>query len=155
MHHWLIAIPALALAVSLAARSSEPAPAAQELTSLLNQFLEGASRNDIATHERFWADDLIYTRSAGVRVGKADILESLRSGPPAPNEPPVAYSAEDIRIQQYGDTAVIAFRLVARTAGEKTETMSFLNTGTFVRRDGEWRAVAWQATKVPEPDDAG
>jgi len=26
----------------------------------------------------------------------------------------------------------------------------FLNTGTFVKRDGEWRVVAWQSTRVPE-----
>ena len=153
MRAWLILILALALAVSFGARSSEPAPAAAELTRLLNDFLAGASRDDIAIHERFWADDLIYTRSAGVRVGKADILESLRAGPGTTSEPPVAYSAEDIRIQQYGDTAVVAFRLVGRSGSEVPATMSFLNTGTFVKRNGEWRAVAWQATKMPEPGD--
>ena len=37
------------------------------LRELLDQFLAGASRDDAATHQRFWAEDLIYTRSAGVR----------------------------------------------------------------------------------------
>jgi hypothetical protein len=27
--------------------------------------------------------------------------------------------------------------------------MYYWNTGTFVKRDGEWRVVAWQATKIP------
>ncbi|HEX7062757.1 MAG TPA: nuclear transport factor 2 family protein [Woeseiaceae bacterium] len=129
------------------------APAAAELTRLLNEFLDGASRNDVRAHERFWADDLIYTSSAGDRVGKADILEELRSGRPEADQPRTTYSAEDVRIRQYGDTAVVAFRLVATTGeGSAAEVTHYLNTGTFVRRGGEWRAVAWQATRVPEPD---
>lgn len=140
----------VALAAAMPAGASE-APAAPELTALLQEFLAGASRNDIAAHERFWAEDLIYTRSAGVRVGKQEILDNVRSGPASPDEPEVIYSAEDIRIQQYGDAAVVAFRLVGRTAGDPAASQYFLNTGTFVKRDGEWRAVAWQATRVPEP----
>ena len=126
------------------------APAAEELTQLLKEFLEGASRNDVAAHDRFWADDLIYTRSSGVRMGKAAILENARSGPTAIAAEPTEYFAEDIRIQQYGDTAVVAFRLVGRTGSDPQPVVEhFLNTGTFVKRNGEWRVVAWQSTRVP------
>ena len=59
------------------ARGADSAPDAEELTRLLNEFLAGASRDDIKAHERFWADDLIYTRSAGVRTNKREILEGL------------------------------------------------------------------------------
>lgn len=150
----MMLIPALMLSAAACAATTAQAPAANELTQLLTAFLEGASRNDVAAHERFWADDLIYTRSAGVRMGKAEILENARTGPTATAEDPTAYSAEDIRIQQYGDTAVVAFRLVGTTGSGKTAVVtSYLNTGTFVRRDGEWRAVAWQSTRVPGPDD--
>ena len=146
---WLAAL----LATAGVARATDEAPAARELTELLKHFLDGASRDDIKAHERFWADDLIYTRSAGVRTNKQEILESVRAGPETPNEPPVTYSAEDIRIQQYGDTAIVAFRLVGKTAGgDKPATAYFLNTGTFLKRNGEWRAIAWQATKEPEPE---
>ena len=124
------------------------APDAEELQRLLAYFLDGASRNDKAVHERFWADELVYTRSAGVRTSKAEILADLAQGPD-PSEPPTEYSAEDIRIQQYGDTAIVAFRLVGKVGGERPETLNFLNTGTFLKRNGEWRAVAWQATRVP------
>jgi hypothetical protein len=34
--------------------------------------------------------------------------------------------------------------------GDKTQT--YRNSGMFVRRDGRWQAVTWQATKVPEPE---
>ena len=131
-----------------AAAQQDAAPDAAELERLLTYFLDGASRNDIAVHERFWADELIYTRSAGVRTDKAEILAELRKGAD-PAEPPTAYSAEDIRIQQYGNTAIVAFRLVGKVGGDSPETLEFLNTGTFLKRDGEWRAIAWQATRVP------
>lgn len=136
--------------VSVHARADD-APDAKELTALLNEFLAGASRNDATVHDRFWADDLIYTRSAGKRVGKAEIMANVK---PQPGEPETIYSAEDIRIQQYGTTAIVAFRLVGKTKkGGDTQIANFLNTGTFLKRDGKWQAVAWQATKVPRTEE--
>jgi ketosteroid isomerase-like protein len=131
---------------------AQTAPDAAELTKLLQDFLAGAGRNDVAMHDRFWADDLIYTASAGGRLGKADILREVREArPPKPGDETAVYTAEDIRIQQYGDTAIVAFRLVATSdkAGAKTVT-HFLNTGTFLKRDGKWQAVSWQATAMPK-----
>jgi len=145
-------ILALMLGSPVHAQADTTAAAAEELTRLLKEFLDGASRNDVAAHDRFWADDLIYTRSSGARVGKAEILENARAGPTVTAAERTEYSAEDIRIQQYGDTAVVAFRLVGRTgSGPQPVVEHFLNTGTFVKRDGEWRVVAWQSTRVPEP----
>jgi ketosteroid isomerase-like protein len=131
---------------------AESAPDTAELTKLLQDFLAGASRNDVAMHDRFWAEDLIYTASAGRRIGKADIIRDVRAEPhPKPGEEPTVYTAEDIRIQQYGDTAIVAFRLVATTGKDETkEVKNYLNTGTFLRRDGKWRAVSWQATAMPK-----
>jgi ketosteroid isomerase-like protein len=127
------------------------APDAAELTKLLSEFLAGASRNDLAAHERFWGDDLIYTGSVGRRMGKADILREVQAeGPPKPGGENTIYSAEDIRIQQYGATAIVAFRLVGTTkTGEKTEVANYLNSGTFLKRDGKWQVINWQATKMP------
>jgi len=130
--------------------SAQTAPDAAELTKLLNDFLAGASRNDVAVHESFWADDLIYTRSAGRRVNKAEVMHDVRTTPaPKPTDPKTIYTAEDIRIQQYGDTAVVAFRLVATT--EKS-VANLLNSGTFVKRNGMWQVVNWQSTRMPRTE---
>ena len=132
----------------------QTAPAAGELTGLLNEFLAGAGRNDAAVHERFWADDLIYTRSAGSRIGKAELMKGVRSAAPSKADSlTTVFTAEEVQVRQYGNTAVVAFRLVA-TGTDKDgakEISSFLNTGTFVKRRGKWQAVAWQATAVPKP----
>jgi ketosteroid isomerase-like protein len=129
---------------------AQSAPAAAELAKLLNEFLVGASRNDAAVHDRFWADDLIYTGSGGRRRGKAEIMKDVRSAPaPKPGDAKTTYTAEDVRIQQYGNTAIVAFRLVASTEKDgKTDVANYLNTGTFLKRKGKWQVVSWQATKA-------
>ncbi len=144
----------LAVVVSLHAQA---APDETKLTALINEFLAGASRNDAAIHDRFWADDLIYTRSAGVRINKEELMKGVRSAPaPKPDDPVSVYSAEDVRIQLYGNAAVVAFKLVATTTkSDGTKTVSnYLNTGTFIKRKDKWQAVAWQSTIVPKPETA-
>jgi len=143
------------LILASTALAQTAAPDAAELTKLLNDFLAGASRNDPVVHERFWADDLIYTRSAGRRVNKAEIMHDVRSAPaPKPDDPQTVYTAEDIRIQQYGNTAIVAFRLVATTEvdGAK-QVQNLLNSGTFLKRDGKWQVVNWQSTRMPGTEE--
>jgi hypothetical protein len=121
----------------------------QALAEMLDWFL--ANVNEVATHERFWADDLVYTSSDGSRFGKAEILEGLGDAGTDADSP--AYAASDVDIRVYGGTAVLAFRLVAfpgGKAGLQEERLEYLNTGTFLKRDGEWRAIAWQATRIPQ-----
>lgn len=133
----------LLFAVPVVAADSET----RELSLLLDQFLAGASGNDAAAHERFWSDELVYTSSNGTRFGKSDILAGVRaSATEPPDETPTVYTAEDVDIRVYGNTAVVAFRLVG-TSDDSVQ--SYFNTGTFVKQDGEWRAVAWQATRIP------
>jgi ketosteroid isomerase-like protein len=143
------------LLVMVSTALAQTAPDAAELTKLLNDFLAGASRNDPAVHERFWADDLIYTRSAGRRVTKADILRDLRNAPaPKLDDPKTIYTAEDVRIQQYGDTAIVAFRLVATTdADGAPQVQNLLNSGTFLKRNGKWQVVNWQSTRMPRTEE--
>lgn len=133
---------------------AQTAPDAAELTKLLNDFLAGASRNDVAIHERFWADDLIYTRSVGRRVNKSEVMRDVRSAPAQkPTDPKTIYTAEDIQIQQYGDSAVVAFRLVATTeTGGAKYVANLLNSGTFVKRNGKWQVVNWQSTRMPRTE---
>jgi len=57
---WKLLTLALFLALFLAlpahSETASPAPAAGELTQLLKEFLDGASLNDVAVHDRFWAE---------------------------------------------------------------------------------------------------
>ncbi len=121
-----------------------------DLTTILHEFLAGVSEK--AAHDRFWAEDLIYTSSRGTRTNKAEIMQGFGSEEGGESEEseesgPV-YTAEDIQIQLYGTTAVVAFKLVA-TPTDDAPVDYYFNTGTFVKRNGVWQVVAWQATKIP------
>jgi hypothetical protein len=123
----------------------------EELTGMLHDFLANSDKE--AAHERFWADDLVYSSSAGLRFGKADIMSGFDSAPEEEGDTPpeVVYSGEEVDVRLYGDTAIVAFKLVGTPTDEGAATgmLYYYNTGTFLKRGGVWKAVAWQATKIP------
>jgi hypothetical protein len=131
----------------------QASPDETQLTRLLNDFMAGASVDDEAAHDRFWAEELVYTSSSGERFGKAEIMSSFDdTAESAEGDPAMVYTAEDVRIQLYGETAVVTFRLVGTTQEASPVVSQYFNTGTFLKREGEWRAVAWQATRIPAPE---
>ncbi|MFZ0818783.1 MAG: nuclear transport factor 2 family protein [Candidatus Acidiferrales bacterium] len=146
-------IAALALTAGVNGSLLQPVPqssSAQELTAILHQFMNDAAHGTIAGFDSFFADDVLYTRSTGAVVTKADIMKSLRASGPLV-EVTTTFTAEDITIHEYGDTAIVAFRLVRHDdhgAGKPPTLMNYRNTGTFLRRNGHWQAIAWQSTVV-------
>lgn len=147
-------LPMMAAASNMTPATSGATPIAVNLTAedqatskqieqLVRKFLEDVPRNDPKVFQEFFADDVIYTRAAGVTVTKADILKNIDVR--AANEPTATYEADDVTVHPYGEMAVINFRLVQH---QGTETNYFRNTGTFLKRNGKWQAVAWQATKA-------
>jgi ketosteroid isomerase-like protein len=126
----------------------------ERLQAMVRDFLVGAGKNDPAAHERFWADDLVYTSAAGKVKTKAEIMKSVRDEGIKPADPndKASYEAEDVKVNDFGDFAVVNFRLVAHTTDHGKEVTGYYrNTGTFARRNGEWKVVAWQATKIEKP----
>lgn len=166
-------ITALVLCLGLVAHPARAAAAddaktVADITAQLHDFLEHVDRRD--THDRFWAADLVYTTSGGEVTDKAKILAGFDAPPAAepedvgkamagdgtgdavnafPEAAPEHYTAEDILVRPFGDTAALTFRLVHHGADGKRSY--YRNSGMFARRDGRWQVVTWQATKVPEP----
>lgn len=145
----LLAMPASAMG-QIADKSAE-----QQVTALLKEFMDAAGRNDRAVFDKFFADDVIYTRSTGAVITKSDIMSSLGKTPGTTREK-TTYSAEDITVHAYDGMAVVAFRLVGKTERKDStaETANYRSTGIFLLRDGRWQVVAWQATKIAEPAKA-
>ncbi|WNZ55376.1 nuclear transport factor 2 family protein [Microbulbifer sp. MKSA007] len=117
----------------------------EDLQKLLIDFISKAA-SDPQAHQRFWAEDLVYTSSNGKRFGKSEIMQGMQTPPTEPVT--TSYAAEEIDIRLLGDAAIAAFKLSANDSS-KGEQSYYLNTGMFVKRDGEWRALAWQATRIP------
>jgi len=112
---------------------------------MLDEFLSGVDERKV--HDAFWAKELVYTSSSGLRFGKPEIMQGFDDADSSSSG--MSYHAEDVEIRLYGDTAVVAFRLVAESEAAESPQY-FLNTGTFVRRGDTWKVVAWQATKAAE-----
>lgn len=129
--------------------ASKPTLAEVQIRTMLLDFLKGVPSNDPHVFDTFFADDVIYTRGSGVVINKSDIMKGLTAAPASTpkHEPDVTYDAEDITIRQYGDTAILAFRLVQHTPGKPDN--KFRNSGTFLKRNGKWQVVLWQATPIP------
>jgi hypothetical protein len=167
-----VLLPILFLPLAATATASDH----EDLTNMLNEFLAAAETE--AAHERFWAEDLIYTSSSGTRTTKAEIMAGFAATEEAAaekeedtvqedtvqedvveedivqedSEPGPVWLAEDIQIQLHGETAVVAFKLVGTTtksSDAEAEHSYYFNTGTFVKRDGIWKVTAWQATVIP------
>ena len=145
----LVVLAAVVASSAWAAPAAPPSATARELTALLQEFLDGAGRSDRAEFAKFFSDDVIYTRSSGIVVTKSEILKNIRT---RADDGTSTYSAEDVTVHEFGDTAIVAFRLEGRTEhpDKSIELAHFRNTGTFLRRNGRWQVVAWQATKISD-----
>lgn len=128
--------------------STTEAAVANQLTQMVRDFLAAVPRGERQTFDAFFADDVIYTRSAGITVDKSEILRNI--GVRAANEPKATYEGDDFTVHSYGEMAIVNFRLVQHNEKDgNQETNYFRNTGTFLKRHGKWQVVAWQSTRVP------
>ena len=57
-------------------------------------------------------------------------------------------TVDDVKVRLYGDTAIVTGRTTV-TSGETGQVVQLRFTDVCVRRDGRWRIVASQATRVP------
>jgi ketosteroid isomerase-like protein len=145
-------LPMMALAQNNAKTAKPAGPqdaTIQQVTQLVRDFLANVPKNDPRVFQEFFADDVIYTRATGLTVSKADILKNIDVR--ATNDPQMTFEGDDFTVHPYGEMAVVNFRLIAHnTENGKPGTAYYRNTGTFLKRNGKWQVVAWQATKVPE-----
>ncbi|NQV85448.1 MAG: nuclear transport factor 2 family protein [Woeseiaceae bacterium] len=140
----------IATLVCLAMLGSGPAVASDtdDLKTMLQTFLAESSGKE--AHAVFWADELVYTSSAGERRGKAEIMASY-DNVDSDAEQTRIYTGEEVDIRVFGDTAIVAFKLVGTPTDKSADTdvLYYFNTGVFLKRGGVWKVIAWQATKIP------
>ena len=149
----LFALPGLLAAINAYGGEANPPDAEgtrTEIAAMLTTFLTPAVNNTAAGHQRFWADDLVYTSSTGKVMSKADIVKSFAEESKAESgkqaKPGPVFTAEDVLVRPYGDMAALTFRLVEHDPDGKISY--FRNSGTFLLRQGKWQAITWQATRV-------
>ncbi|WP_421773854.1 nuclear transport factor 2 family protein [Gracilimonas sp.] len=98
------------------------------LTELLGEFLTNV--DDPNMHDRLWAEDLVYTGSAGTRHGKDVIMDGMSEAESdtAQSTGP-SYSYDSLQVKLFGNTAALTFRLIAETPTTTgVDTSYYLNS---------------------------
>jgi hypothetical protein len=102
---------------------------------------------DLATLDTLLADDLSYTHSGGATDTKASFLASIRDRKEKYNYLGVDYSTTDVIPIPGGNAVIVRGRAEIRLENIPSYPVLFLNV--WALRDGAWKMVAWQATRVP------
>jgi len=128
------------LATAGATHSQVLSPAEQEVWNAEQAREAALQRADIAQVERLTAGDFIHIDTSGRILQRADWL--ARTPRKRLND-----NYEDLRIRVYGDTAVLSAERswTWQETGEKLRTRLLK---IWVKRDGGWKAVASQSTKI-------
>ncbi len=144
--HLLCCIVAAAWAVTASASQRPPVKSDQQILIELEQgWNEAFYRKDVAFIENLLADEFIATYDDGSRGDKAKELALTTEF----DQQVVSAIQDEFTVRVYRDTAVVWFtlRLVGIRQGQRAE-VTFRYTDVWVVRDGRWRCVSTQSTRV-------
>lgn len=94
--------------------------------------------------------DYVHTRPNGIVTDRAGFLASVKRDKAEPNVNYDKLTSTDVAVRVYGDTAVLTGRsgIASKDASGRLDGETRW-TRVFVRQDGRWKIVAFQATLVP------
>jgi ketosteroid isomerase-like protein len=124
-----------------------PAPAqeasGEAVLRLEDQWTDALVKADTAFLERLYTDDIVYTHTNGTVNNKAQVIEAIKAG----KAKYLSVERSDLKLQDYGDTAILTFRAVIKV---NTVSLPSRMIHVFVKRNGEWRMAAYQSTRLPD-----
>jgi ketosteroid isomerase-like protein len=133
-------------AVALCASQRTPAKSDQEtLVELEQRWNEAFYRKDVSFIDSVLAAEFVATYDDGSRGDKAKELAQVAEF----NQRVESAVQDEFVVKIYGDTAVVWFtlHLTGVKQGQPAE-VTLRYTDVFVVRDGQWRCVSSQSTKV-------
>jgi hypothetical protein len=116
----------------------------ETILALETQRIGAMVRQEIETLDVLLGDDLSYTHSGGYTDTKSSFVARIREG--RGHYLGVDYSEAQV-LRLAGDSAVVRGRAQIRLEDTPGYHVFFLDVWTL--RDGAWKMVAWQATRIP------
>lgn len=118
---------------------------AAALVEIENSWPDAAVKRDVATFDRIYADDLTDVAPDGTMSTKAQDVEDLKSGTFAVE----SAMQSDLKPRVYGEAAVVT-GITDLKGTYKGDDISgqYRFTDTYIKRNGQWKLVATQATKI-------
>lgn len=129
-------------------QQNQDTPDVKELMRLETVWNDAHQNGDATALDELWADDLEVTVPKMPVMSKADALGFAKSGRMKFQR----YETSDVKVRMYGDAAVVSGRLQrTRTLNGKTldDNWNFLKV--YVRENGRWLVVAFQASDAAQP----
>jgi ketosteroid isomerase-like protein len=114
----------------------------KKILDLEKQRIAAMVKKDVATLDALLADDMSYTHSGGTTDTKASFIKLIRE---RGRYLGVDYS--NTQVITSGANAVIV-RGIAQIRLENTPAYPMIFVDVWVLRNGAWKMVAWQATRV-------
>ena len=114
------------------------------ILSLETKRIDAMVTKDLATLNELLADDLTYTHSGGTTDTKASFITLIKE---RGRYLGVDYSNTQVIPLQGGTAVVVRGRAQIRLDGVAGYPVLFLDV--WALRNGAWKMVAWQATRVP------
>lgn len=144
----LVACASSAIVAAAVAGQSDDATGLRKLEEQINR---AVLAGDVTTFERLLADDFTHTSHDGRFRTRAEWMKGRVQGKSSYK----SYGIEDLKIRDYGPTAVVTC-LVAPSWTEVdggTASGRFRLLRVWVKRDGRWQVVAFQSTRIIEAKD--
>jgi ketosteroid isomerase-like protein len=130
---------------------SEQESTVKEVEALEREVGNAIAKRDAGFLDRVIADDFIATNPFGQVMTKQEAISTVSS----PDYKLESLTNDHIEVRLFGDVALAtALGTATGTYRGKIVTGRFSYLRAWVKRDGEWRAVAAQATNLPEQPSA-
>jgi len=142
----LLALLAAAAIVPAMTAAGEPRVDIAELTRLSEGWDEAIVRKD----EKAVADNMAEDFRQIDGYGNLETKKSFVAGIVDPKLTIDPYTVEDFEVRLYGDTALLSGRthMTGKYDGQMFES-NYRYIDIYVRRDGTWKIVSVQITKIP------
>jgi ketosteroid isomerase-like protein len=126
-------------------RAPSGGTAEQQIKTLEAQRIEAILKSDTSFVEKYFADDYMAIRGDGKLTTKAQEIENSKSG----TTKYASIDEHELNIRIYGDTAIANARSsIKATINGKPYSGDVRNTRVWVKDKGNWKLVAFQATRV-------
>jgi len=138
-------LPVLANAQTNDTRASEASRRAAAIVEAADRELQQVFvRADLEALEATYADTYTFTDPTGRVSGKREMMAAFRGGAVKITFQEIS----DIRVQVYGDAAVVTGLLTSRATRDGRDSGgTFRFTRVWVNQNGRWQTVAFQETR--------
>jgi len=137
------------IALGIAKSATPPGNDKEEIIKVDEERNQALQKGDVATLDRIYTDDLVYTNATGVILTKAQHLADLKSRGLNFR----SFKHEDVQVTVNGDTGFltgISKSVVEFHGSVSGGSRRFLNV--FVKRNGHWLVAAhFEANMEEEP----